>query len=98
MSRMAIYPKTGTLCAGLMIFRVAFIRTRSHTLLINRGDETMTATIKLPYRLEPFGHTGWTVSEMSAEDAARFVARHPNAAMPCWRRFDTIDGELVQVR
>lgn len=57
-----------------------------------------TETIKLPYRLEPFGQNGWTVSEMSAEDAASFVARYPSAAMPCWRRFDTIDGKLVQTR
>lgn len=55
-------------------------------------------TISLPYRLEPFGLTGWTVVSMSTEDAANFVRANPSAAMPCWKRFDVIEGCLVQVR
>lgn len=53
----------------------------------------------LPHRLEPWGLTGWTVREFaSAEDAAEFFLRHPDAAMPCWRRMEVIDGQLVLVR
>lgn len=55
-------------------------------------------TINLPYRLEPFGLNGWTVVSMSAEVAANFVRNNPAAAMPCWKRFDVIEGRLVQVR
>ncbi|WP_411887388.1 hypothetical protein [Hydrocarboniphaga effusa] len=54
--------------------------------------------VDLPYRLEKFGANGWTVSRMTAAEAARFVTAHPDAAMPCWRRFDVIDGALVLVR
>jgi hypothetical protein len=60
--------------------------------------ELETAMINLPYRLEPFGMTGWTVSAMSAEAAAQFVTNHPAAAMPCWKRFDVVAGRLVQTR
>lgn len=55
-------------------------------------------TIYVPHRLEPFGEIGWTVTRMTAEAAADFVRNHRNAAMPCWERFDVIDGRLVQVR
>lgn len=54
--------------------------------------------INLPYRLEPFGQIGWTVARMTAEAAAEFVRTNGAAAMPCWKRFDVIDGRLVQVR
>jgi hypothetical protein len=54
--------------------------------------------IKLPYRLEPFGGIGWTVTAMTPEDAAKFVTRYPSAAMPCWKRLDIIDGRLCQTR
>jgi hypothetical protein len=49
---------------------------------------------RIPYRLEPFGERGWTVFEATDPyEAAAFVARHPDAAMPCWRRYKTIhDG------
>lgn len=59
----------------------------------------MTAgKVRLPYRLEPFGHKGWTVTEFTAVEAATFVKRNPAAAMPCWKRFEIIGGALVQVR
>lgn len=49
---------------------------------------------RIPYRLEPFGIKGWTVFEATDPyDAARFVACHPDAATPCWRRFKTIHDE-----
>lgn len=57
-----------------------------------------TATIQLPYRLECFGQTGWTVATFTARDAAVFVLANPQAAMPCWRRFDIVNGELIQTR
>ncbi len=35
------------------------------------------------------GDAGWTVVECrTAERAADFVAAYPQAAMPCWRRFE----------
>lgn len=53
----------------------------------------------LPHRLEPWGMVGWTVREFaSASDAADFFRRYPAAAMPCWRRMEVIDGQLVLVR
>jgi hypothetical protein len=55
-------------------------------------------TISLPYRLEPFGQSGWTVARMSAQEAAAFVRANPQAEMPCWKRFDEIDGQLFLVR
>lgn len=54
--------------------------------------------IDLPYRLEPFGQVGWTVGRMTPEAAADFVRANRSAAMPCWHRFDEIDGQLVLVR
>ena len=59
---------------------------------------TAANKINLPYRLEPFGMIGWTVSTMTATEAALFVQTHPSAAMPCWKRFDVIGGRLVLVR
>lgn len=57
------------------------------------------AVTRVPARLEPFGKIGWTVFDCrTPEAAAHFVARNPDAAMPCWRRWDTIDGQLLQVR
>lgn len=42
---------------------------------------------------------GWSVASFkSSEDAARFVQNYPNAAMPCWRRFEVIEGKLIIVR
>ena len=57
-----------------------------------------THNITLPYRLEPFGGRGYTASVMSAKDAAEFVTANPQAAMPCWKRFDIIGGLLIQTR
>lgn len=54
--------------------------------------------IQLPYRLECFGQTGWTVGAFTPKEAAAFMLNHPQAAMPCWRRFDIIAGEAVVVR
>ncbi len=54
--------------------------------------------IDLPYRLEPFGQNGYTVARMSPEQAADFVRIHRNAEMPCWKRFDSINGRLTLVR
>lgn len=51
--------------------------------------------IDLPYRLEPFGENGYTVARMTPEQAAVFVSRHRNAEMPCWSRFETINGRLT---
>lgn len=59
----------------------------------------MKLQTQVPYRLEPFGGAGWSVALFaSAELAAGFVQAHPQAAMPCWRRFDVIAGALVLVR
>lgn len=44
-------------------------------------------------------NAGWTVYGFkNAFEAANFVAAYPHAAMPCWKRFETINGELIQVR
>jgi len=33
------------------------------------------------------GNAGWTVYEFASEsERDAFMARHPDAAMPCWRR------------
>lgn len=62
-------------------------------------DKTFTTITCLPHRLEPWGMVGWTVREFaSASDAADFFERYPAAAMPCWRRLEVIDGQLVLVR
>lgn len=67
------------------------------------------AVTKVPYRLtwaDTFtgkfrdtkpgrGDAGWTVGTfVDAKAAARFVEQNPSAAMPCWRRFAIVDGEL----
>ncbi len=45
------------------------------------------------------GRAGWTLFEFqTATEAAAFVAANPASAMPCWRRFDTVDGELFLSR
>ena len=37
------------------------------------------------------GDAGWTVFECrTPERAADFVAAYPQAAMPCWRRFEVL--------
>lgn len=59
---------------------------------------TAADTIDLPYRLEPFGMTGWTVVTMTATAAAAFVRTHAAAAMPCWKRFDIVNDRLVLTR
>lgn len=53
----------------------------------------------VPARLESFGQTGWTVFTFATPaDAGAWVQANPQAAMPCWRRCEVIDGELTQVR
>ena len=60
---------------------------------------TTNLVTKLPFRCEPFGENGWTVGEFkSAKEAADFFQAYPNAAMPCWKRMDVINGELTLVR
>jgi hypothetical protein len=55
---------------------------------------------KVPARLEPLKMgIGWTVFEFAtAKDAADWVASFPQAAMPCWKRWETRDGNLMLVR
>jgi hypothetical protein len=54
---------------------------------------------KVPARLEPFGDIGWTVFEFAtAKEAAKWVASFPSAAMPCWKRWEVRDGNLMCVR
>ena len=58
-----------------------------------------TPVTSLPHRFEKFGHIGWTVRGFATpQDAAAFFTAHPDAAMPCWRRMDVIDGQLMLVR
>lgn len=60
--------------------------------------------LALPYRLEAvpdpvLGKIGIAVGTfVSAKAAADFFQRYPQAATPCWKRMEVIDGELVQVR
>lgn len=59
----------------------------------------MKTQTQVPHRMEPFGDTGWTVTTFAtAQEAADFVQANPRAAMPCWRRFDEVNGELVLAR
>lgn len=45
------------------------------------------------------GDAGWTVYQFAdAREAARFVEANRASAMPCWQRFEIINGELIQVR
>jgi endo-beta-N-acetylglucosaminidase D len=55
---------------------------------------------KVPARLEPLNMgIGWTVFEFAtAKEAAEWVASFPQAAMPCWKRWETRDGNLMLVR
>ena len=60
---------------------------------------TNEKVLRVPSRTEPFGGIGWTVYEFAtAREAAEFVRGFPQAAMPCWKRFEIIGGELIQVR
>jgi hypothetical protein len=44
------------------------------------------------------GEAGWTVYKFeNAREAAWFFQSHQHCAMPCWKRFEVIDGELMQV-
>lgn len=55
-----------------------------------------TPVTEVPHRLEPFRGIGWTVATFASPAlAAAFVTAHPNAAMPCWRRWEIADGDLV---
>jgi hypothetical protein len=59
-----------------------------------------TLVTKVPGRCEPVsGDNGWTVYEFAtAVEAADFVRAYPQAAMPCWKRWEIVDGQLTQVR
>ena len=58
-----------------------------------------TPVTRLPYRLEPFGGIGWTVAEFAtAGAAAEWFSNNRHAAMPCWRRMEVVDGQLMLVR
>jgi len=52
---------------------------------------------RVPARTEPFGGIGWTVYEFSdATEAAEWTRKHPQAEMPCWRRYTILEtGELA---
>lgn len=63
------------------------------------ANMTTKKVTAVPARLEPFGDVGWTVfCFKSAGAAAAWVVANPQAAMPCWRRFDVVGGELVLAR
>jgi hypothetical protein len=54
---------------------------------------------QVPARIATNPASGWTVYEFATpEKAAEFVAGYPECAMPCWKRFETIGGALMQVR
>lgn len=58
------------------------------------GTASPAGVTRIPHRLEPFGIKGWTVFEAADPyEAAQFVMGHPDAAMPCWLRFRTINQE-----
>lgn len=58
-----------------------------------------TPVTAVPCRLEPFGSTGWTVYTFAnAHEAAAFVLRFGAASMPCWRRWEIVEGALCRVR
>jgi hypothetical protein len=60
---------------------------------------TPTPVTKVPARIADNPTSGWTVYEFKTPaDAAAFVATYPECAMPCWKRFETINGDLMQVR
>lgn len=54
---------------------------------------------KVPSRIAENPNSGWTVYEFATPaEAADFIAAYPQCAMPCWKRFETIGGALMQVR
>lgn len=58
-----------------------------------------TPVTKVPARIAENPTSGWTVYEFkTATEAAEFVAGYPECAMPCWKRFETVNGALMQVR
>jgi hypothetical protein len=58
-----------------------------------------TPVTKVPARIAENPSSGWTVySFETPEAAAVFVAGYPECEMPCWERFETIGGALMQVR
>lgn len=65
---------------------------------MNAQNVIIPDTIKLPYRLEPFGQIGWSVVETTREAAAQFFLTYQSARMPCWSRFEVIGGKLYIVR
>ena len=60
---------------------------------------TPTPVTTVPSRVVEHPDRAWTIYEFAnPTDAADFVAAHPECAMPCWQRFETINGALMQVR
>jgi len=54
---------------------------------------------QVPSRIAGNPQSGWTVySFQTAMEAAAFVQQYPECAMPCWKRFDVVNGELLQTR
>lgn len=54
---------------------------------------------EVPGLVDATGRSGWTVySFANGADAARFVSDFASLAMPCWKRFDVIDGVLTLAR
>ena len=58
-----------------------------------------TPVTQVPARIVENPASGWTVYEFATpEKAAEFVAGYPECAMPCWKRFETVNGALMLVR
>lgn len=54
---------------------------------------------QIPARIVENPASGWTVYEFTTpEKAAEFVASHPECAVPCWKRFEAVNGALMLVR
>ena len=60
---------------------------------------TAKPVLAVPARIASNPASGWTVYEFkSAREAAEFITGYPECAMPCWKRFEVISGDLMQVR
>lgn len=63
------------------------------------GPAMKDSMYNIPARLEPFGQIGWTLFAFSTAAAAvEFVRAHPDAAMPCWRRWEGLSDAALASR
>ncbi len=74
---------------------------------MNNETKTMALPVRISWMIgsratviagtpESGGDAGWSLVEVAVFDLAGFMARHPAARMPCWRRFEA-GGDLAHL-